>query len=332
MVRHGVGLDFIPVRPPPRAASRSPIAGQQHQRGGRICDVSPDASAPAALSPRQQFAQQGLERRAPGGGRLYRTQHDHARHPRRRYHRPPHCRYRARRFWHERARHLPTKGSLPAGVEEVSLEDLFARSDAIAVCCALTDETRGMVSRALIARMRPHAVLVNVSRGAVIETPALVEALKAHRIGGAALDVFDVQPLPTDNALFELSQPAADAAHRRHHRHQRPRDGGRLGRGNASYPARRAAAQSGQSRLQGGMRSHHAHYFDQGRSDLLPRAEGQNVRLGIGRAVKRDAVLVKVSTDEGLTGWGEAHHGRCPGAIAKLIEPRYPNSSSAWMR
>src|SRR6185295_16775569 len=48
--------------------------------------------------------------------------------------------------------------------------------------------------------------------------------------------------------------------------------------------------------------------------------EGQNVRLGIGRAVKRDAVLVKVTTDEGLTGWGEAHHGRCPGAIARLID------------
>jgi L-alanine-DL-glutamate epimerase-like enolase superfamily enzyme len=48
--------------------------------------------------------------------------------------------------------------------------------------------------------------------------------------------------------------------------------------------------------------------------------EGQNVRLGIGRAVKRDAVLVKVMTDEGLVGWGEAHHGRCPGAIAKLID------------
>ena len=48
--------------------------------------------------------------------------------------------------------------------------------------------------------------------------------------------------------------------------------------------------------------------------------EGQNVTLGIGRAVKRDAVLIKVETDEGLTGWGEAHHGRCPGAIAKLID------------
>ena len=48
--------------------------------------------------------------------------------------------------------------------------------------------------------------------------------------------------------------------------------------------------------------------------------QGQNVRLGIGRAVKRDAVLVKVTTDEGVIGWGEAHHGRCPGAIAKLID------------
>lgn len=48
--------------------------------------------------------------------------------------------------------------------------------------------------------------------------------------------------------------------------------------------------------------------------------EGKKVTLGIGRAVKRDAVLVKVTTDEGIIGWGEAHHGRCPGAIAKLID------------
>ena len=48
--------------------------------------------------------------------------------------------------------------------------------------------------------------------------------------------------------------------------------------------------------------------------------EGNNVRLGIGRAVKRDAVLVKVETSDGIVGWGEAHHGRCPGAIAKLID------------
>jgi D-3-phosphoglycerate dehydrogenase len=95
------------------------------------------------------------------------------------------------------------KGSLPSGVEEVTLPELFTRSDAIAVCCALTDETRGLVDRELLGRMQPHAVLVNVSRGAVIETPAIIDALRTGKIGGAALDVFDVQPLPADDALFD---------------------------------------------------------------------------------------------------------------------------------
>jgi D-3-phosphoglycerate dehydrogenase / 2-oxoglutarate reductase len=95
------------------------------------------------------------------------------------------------------------KASLPAAIQEVSLEDLFARSDAIVVCCALTDETRGMINRGLIARMRPTAVLVNVSRGAVIDTPALIDALRSGKIDGAALDVFDVQPLPPEDALFD---------------------------------------------------------------------------------------------------------------------------------
>jgi D-galactarolactone cycloisomerase len=52
----------------------------------------------------------------------------------------------------------------------------------------------------------------------------------------------------------------------------------------------------------------------------FPVPPGKSVRLGIGRSVKRDAVLVRIETDQGLTGWGEAHHGRCPGAIARLID------------
>jgi D-3-phosphoglycerate dehydrogenase len=60
-----------------------------------------------------------------------------------------------------------------------------------------------LVNRDLLGRMPPHAVLVNVSRGAVIETSAIIEALRSKRIGGAALDVFDVQPLAPDNALFD---------------------------------------------------------------------------------------------------------------------------------
>ena len=52
----------------------------------------------------------------------------------------------------------------------------------------------------------------------------------------------------------------------------------------------------------------------------FPVPAAQSVRLGIGRSVKRDAVLVRVETDEGQVGWGEAHHGRCPGAIARLVD------------
>jgi len=52
----------------------------------------------------------------------------------------------------------------------------------------------------------------------------------------------------------------------------------------------------------------------------FPVPEGKSVRLGIGRSVKRDAVLVRVETDEGHVGWGEAHHGRCPGAISRFID------------
>ncbi|MGY3604514.1 MULTISPECIES: hydroxyacid dehydrogenase [unclassified Bradyrhizobium] len=95
------------------------------------------------------------------------------------------------------------KGSLPPDVEEVTLVELFARSNAVVVCCALTDETRRLVSHDLLAHMRPQSVLVNVSRGAVVDTPAIIYALRSGKLAGAALDVFDVQPLPSDDALFD---------------------------------------------------------------------------------------------------------------------------------
>jgi D-3-phosphoglycerate dehydrogenase len=94
-------------------------------------------------------------------------------------------------------------GALPAEVEEVSLDQLFERSDALVICCALTDQTRGLVDAARLARMRPHAVIINVSRGAVVENVPLIAALKAGKLGGAALDVFDIQPLPADDTLFD---------------------------------------------------------------------------------------------------------------------------------
>ena len=94
------------------------------------------------------------------------------------------------------------KGRMPPGVEEVELSDLFRRSDAIAVTCALTEETRGLVSASLIRVMKPGAVLVNVSRGPVVDTAALIEALRSGAVAGAALDVFDAQPLPPEDPFF----------------------------------------------------------------------------------------------------------------------------------
>ncbi len=87
-------------------------------------------------------------------------------------------------------------------IESVGLDELFATSDAVVISCPLTDETRGIVNTHLISLMRPHSVLINISRGPVVKTDALVEALNAKKIGGAALDVFDVQPLPVTDPLL----------------------------------------------------------------------------------------------------------------------------------
>lgn len=94
-------------------------------------------------------------------------------------------------------------GRMPEGVEEASIEQLFARSDVIVICCALTNETRGLVDAALLARMRPDAILINVSRGPVVRTEALSDALKGKRIGGACIDVYDQHPLPAESTLFD---------------------------------------------------------------------------------------------------------------------------------
>lgn len=94
--------------------------------------------------------------------------------------------------------------TLPAFVEGVGLDALLARSDAVVLACPLTDSTRGLIDARRLALMPRHAVLVNVARGAVVVEDALVAALQARRIGGAALDVFDEQPLSDGHPLLSL--------------------------------------------------------------------------------------------------------------------------------
>jgi phosphoglycerate dehydrogenase-like enzyme len=86
------------------------------------------------------------------------------------------------------------------GVAE--LPDLLPAADVVVLCLPLTDTTRGLVDAAFLARMRDGAVLVNVARGAVVDTPALVAELRTGRIG-AALDVTDPEPLPPDHPLWD---------------------------------------------------------------------------------------------------------------------------------
>ena len=84
------------------------------------------------------------------------------------------------------------------------LLDLMARADDVVVSAPLTAATRGIVGRDAIAAMKTTAVLVNVGRGPVVDEPALVEALEHGRIRGAALDVFETEPLPAESPLWRL--------------------------------------------------------------------------------------------------------------------------------
>ena len=73
----------------------------------------------------------------------------------------------------------------------------------VVLSCPLNDSTRGLVDAATLATMKPGAVLINVSRGPVVDTPALIAALRVGKLGGAALDVHDRQPLAPTEPVFE---------------------------------------------------------------------------------------------------------------------------------
>ncbi|MFI9489672.1 D-2-hydroxyacid dehydrogenase family protein [Promicromonospora sp. NPDC052451] len=88
-----------------------------------------------------------------------------------------------------------------AGARAVPKDELFATADVVTVHYKLSERSAGIVGRAQIARMRPTAILVNTSRGPLVDTEALLEALHAGRIGGAGLDVYDTEPLPADHPL-----------------------------------------------------------------------------------------------------------------------------------
>ena len=84
------------------------------------------------------------------------------------------------------------------------LDTLLAKSDVVAVCTPLTEETHHLFNAETIAKMRPGAVIVNVTRGEIIELEALIDAVESGHLRGAALDVVEGEPLPSDHRVFEV--------------------------------------------------------------------------------------------------------------------------------
>jgi len=104
-------------------------------------------------------------------------------------------------------RYTPSKGG-PAdeviGFDDAAIDDAFSRTDHLVLACPLTDTTEGLVDEDALLSLPIDATVVNIARGPVVDTEALVSALRTNMIRGAALDVTDPEPLPQDSPLWGL--------------------------------------------------------------------------------------------------------------------------------
>jgi phosphoglycerate dehydrogenase-like enzyme len=98
------------------------------------------------------------------------------------------------------SQNLTSEKAQSAGATLVSKEELLSRADAVSIHLVLSPRSRGLIGAADLARMKPGAILINTSRGPIVDEAALIEAVEAHRIV-AALDVYDREPLPANHPL-----------------------------------------------------------------------------------------------------------------------------------
>ncbi len=96
------------------------------------------------------------------------------------------------------------RGRAEDGITLVDLDELLGSADFVSVHCPLNASTHHLLGRRELARMKPTAFLINTARGPIVDQAALCEALAAHRLAGAGLDVFEIEPLPTDDPLRRL--------------------------------------------------------------------------------------------------------------------------------
>jgi len=102
------------------------------------------------------------------------------------------------------SQNLTAERAAAAGAHPVSKEVLLETSDVVSIHLVLSERTRGLLGAAEFARIKPGAILVNTSRGPIVDEGAMLEALKSARLGHAALDVYDQEPLPAGHALRAL--------------------------------------------------------------------------------------------------------------------------------
>jgi phosphoglycerate dehydrogenase-like enzyme len=97
------------------------------------------------------------------------------------------------------SQNLQAERAAEVGVEKVTKDELFATADIVTIHLVLSERSLGLVGAPELARMKPTAFLVNTSRGPIVDEAAMIEALSAGSIGGAAIDVYSVEPLPADH-------------------------------------------------------------------------------------------------------------------------------------
>jgi len=89
-------------------------------------------------------------------------------------------------------------------VTMTTLSDLVEKSDYISVNCDLNPTSQHLINKQVLEKVKPGAVLINTARGPIVDEEALVKALKSGRLGGAALDVFEIEPLPSASPLLKM--------------------------------------------------------------------------------------------------------------------------------
>src|SRR5580692_5055247 len=102
------------------------------------------------------------------------------------------------------SQNMKPQAAAAVGATLVSKNQLFEQADFLTIHVVFSSRTRGLIGAAELARMKPTARLINTSRGPIVEEPALISALKNKQIAGAAIDVFDIEPLPPDHPFRTL--------------------------------------------------------------------------------------------------------------------------------